>query len=293
VCLLFLVVVLAGCGGSSARPTTVTTRSAAPALLSFDYPAAAKLGYRDAGVVGREKGVVVRDVSFLSGGKRVEGYLARPAKGDGPFPAVVVVPGTGGDRGELLAPAAALAHRGFAVLSLTEPSTSPPPQAATKSGLLTQQRQLTVADVVAVRRAVDALAALPFVDGGQIGYLGWSSGARLGAFVAAAEPRVRARALRSGGAEPIVTYAAQAPKSLRAQVRRDLGAVDPLRYLPHAHGSVRLADGKQDEVVPHAALLNFAHAAPKGTTVRWYDATHALNELAYNEAFSWLRQQLR
>jgi dienelactone hydrolase len=238
------------------------------------------------------QGVVVRDVSFRSAGKRVEGYLARPAKDGGRLPAVVVVAGTGGDRGELLAPAAALAHRGFAVLTLTVPSTSPPAPASTQSGLLRQQRALTVADVVAVRRAVDALVALPFVAAGKVGYLGWSSGARLGAFVAASEPRVHALVLLSGGAEPIAKYVAQAPVKLRAQVARDLGAVDPLRYLPHAHGAIRLADGRQDEVVPRGALRNFAHAAPKGTSLRWYDASHALNERAYNDAFAWLQQRL-
>src|SRR5215207_6191992 len=34
-------------------------------------------------------------------------------------------------------------------------------------------------------------------------------------------------------------------------------------------------------------------AAPKGATVRWYDADHGLNPTAYHEQLDWLAQMLR
>jgi predicted esterase len=55
---------------------------------------------------------------------------------------------------------------------------------------------------------------------------------------------------------------------------------------------VLLEDGRRDEVVPQAALLNIVKAAPKGTKVRWYDAPHALNQQAYRDAFDWLATKL-
>ena len=56
-----------------------------------------------------------------------------------------------------------------------------------------------------------------------------------------------------------------------------------MRYVARARpGSLLLEDGRRDEVVPRAALLNIADAAPKGTTVRWYDAPHALDRAAYH-----------
>ena len=33
-------------------------------------------------------------------------------------------------------------------------------------------------------------------------------------------------------------------------------------------------------------------AAPEQTTVRWYAATHELNEAAYHDAFEWLAEKL-
>ena len=178
-------------------------------------------------------------------------------------------------------------------LTITAPPPSPTAAAKTAPEQLAQVRTDTVAEVVAVRRAVDVLRALPSVDPNRIGYVGWSAGARVGALVAASEPRIRAFVLLSAGAAPVSAYAAGAPPQLRAQVRRIFGSVDPLRYIGRAPaGSLLLEDGRNDEVVPRAALLNVATAAPKGTIVRWYDAPHALNRAAYHDAFDWLASRL-
>ena len=278
-----LVALLTACGSPTAAPPIPR--------LDFGYEASVPLEFRDRGVVARTPRVAVHDVSFSSGGRRVRAYLIVPP-GSRRRPAVVFVHGAGGDRRELLAPAAALAASGLVTLTLTEPSAAPPAPAGTRSGRIRQQRDLVVADVVAVRRAVDLLRTLARVDRARIGYIGWSAGARLGAFVAAADPRVRALVLLSAGADPVSAFVARTPKSLRAQVRSDLGSVDPLRYLPQAHGALFLEDGTRDEVVPHEALVNVVRAAPTGARVRWYRAGHALNEQAYEDAFAWLRRWL-
>jgi cephalosporin-C deacetylase-like acetyl esterase len=280
--MLGLVAMLAACGGSGTRSIP---------RLDFGYDASAPLQYRDLGVLARTSRVAVHDVSFSSDGKRIQGLLIVPP-GSRRRPAVVFVHSTGGDRQELLAPAAALAARGIVTLTLTEPSASSPAPAGTRKGRIRQQRDLVVSDVVAVRRAVDALRALPQVDPARVGYLGWSAGGRLGTFVTAADPRVRALVLLSAGADPVSTFVAHTPTSLRTELRSDLGSVDPLRYISRARGAVLLEDGTKDKVVPHEALVNVIHAAPQGTRVRWYAAGHALNRQAYEDAFAWLQQRL-
>jgi uncharacterized protein len=289
---LLLIVALAGCGSSTRTPSTTTT--AAPARHDvFAYDASAPLDYVDRGRVNaRDYPLAVHDVSFRSGPRTIQGYLVLPP-GRGRRPAVVFVHGSGGDRTELLAAAGWLAARNVVTLTLTEPSSLARQSANTPEGLIAQAHNVSVADVVAVRRAVDLLRTLPTVDPSRIGYLGWSSGARTGTLVAAAEPRVKALVLLSAGAAPLSAYAAHVPASFRPQLRRALGPVDPIRNVGRARpGSLLLEDGRRDTIVPHAALLAIAHAAPKGTTLRWYDAGHALTRRAYRDAYDWLARKL-
>jgi dienelactone hydrolase len=287
VTILVLAFAVAGCG------TSKSSRPPASHGGVFSYDAFAPLQYVDRGPVNsRDSALAVHDVSFTSGGRRVDGYLVVPP-GRGRKPAVVFVHGSGGDRTELLPEAGLLAARGVVALTITAPSATAQSSAATPGQVLGEMRGIAIDDVVAVRRAVDVLASLPFVDAGRIGYLGWSAGARTGALVAAAEPRLRALVLLSAGAAPISAYAAAAPPALRPRVRHELGSVDPLRYVARARpGSLLLEDGRRDAIVPRAALLNVVHAAPRGTVVRWYDAPHALDRAAYRDAFAWLARKL-
>ena len=282
-CTLALAFVVAGCGSSSPP-----RRSSL-----FSYDAAAPLRYVDHGRLNtRTYPLAVHDVSYSSGGRRVEGYLVLPP-GRRRHPAVVFVHGSGGDRRELLSQAGWLAARNVVTLTITAPSATARSAPATPEAALAEERATALADVVAVRRAVDVLRSLDVVDSARIGYVGWSAGARTGTLLAAAEPRLRALVLLSAGAAPVSAYVAAAPSSFRAQVRRVFGSIDPIRYVARARpGSLLLEDGRRDQVVPRYALLNVVHAAPRGTAVRWYDAPHALDRKAYRDAFAWLARKL-
>jgi dienelactone hydrolase len=280
-------VLLAGCG-SSARHA-----APAPARLAFADPPGAPPAVLGS-VASRSGRVVVRNVYFSSGSDVVSGYLvARPGRGR--RYGVVLVHGSGGDRSELLPYAVDLARRGAVALTLTEPSeTRHPPAPTTIRQLLAQSRAAQVADVVAVRRAADVLAAEPGVARGRVGYLGWSAGAKTGTFVAAADRRFQALALLSAGADPVSAFVAAAPAPARPLVRRQLGLIDPIRYVAFAQPhTLLLVDGRRDAVVPHRALLNIVHAAPSGTTVRWVDAGHALTPAAFRAAGAWVLARLR
>jgi dienelactone hydrolase len=285
---------LAGCGGSGSKQATTTTeqRPTAP-LLSFAYAKSSPLNYKDIGVSLRRGPITVHDVAFLSGGEGVDGYLVQDSSRKR-HPAVVLVTGSGGDRSQLLGDAFQLAKRGIVALTITAPSTAhPPPPPTSNKQLIDQSKQVTIADVVAVRRAADVLSALPNVDPGRIGYLGWSAGGKTGAFVAVADRRFKALALLSAGADKLSAFVKTAPVSLRPLVQKDLGLVDPLRYVAAARpGTLLLEDGRRDEVVPRRALLNVIQAAPPGTVVHWYPSGHALTEKAYLTAFAWLARKL-
>ena len=282
-----LVLVAAGCGGSSEQASP-------PPRGPFAYDSAQPLRFTDRGRVNTHYPIAIHDVSYAAGRDRIGAFLVLPPSGGKRLPAVIYVHGSGGDRKQLVVPATWLASRHAVGLVITAPSaTATAPAGGSPRAELRRQARLEERDVIAVRRGIDLLRRRPDVDPSRIGYVGWSAGARTGAIVAGVEPRLRTVVLMSGGATPISSYAGRAPASLRPAIRRYLGAVDPLRYVPRATGStLLLQDGRRDQIVPRSALDALAHAAPTGTTVRWYDADHGLNATAYHDQLVWLARKL-
>jgi len=282
-----VLVAAVGCGGTSGGDSSASTADATP----FAYDASAPLAYVDRGVVNHNYPIKVHDVTFTSaGGRKVDGLLAVPP-GKGPFAAVVYLHGSGGDRTELIVPATWMAARGVVTLTITMPEDAAPTGTATER--LVEQRQGFVTSVVAARRAVDVLDSLPQVDPARIGLVGWSSGARMGAVLAGVDRRIEAFDLLSGGSPPISEYAAQAPASLRPAILRELGSVDPLKWVVRARpGAVLLQDGRKDEVVPRAALVALRKAAGSAAEVRWYDQGHAPSPAAYADQLDWMAAKL-
>ena len=298
--LALLVVTLAaacGGGGDEAAPTTgastgtATTNGSGSDDDLFAYDRSAPLRYRDLGRVNQGSKLQVRNVVFAGAqDKAVQGYLVVPP-GKGPFPAVVYLHGSGGDRVELLGLAAWLAARGAVALTIDSPFVNAQRQ-GTGIEALRAERDLAVRSIVDVRRAVDALQALPQVDDDRIGVVGFSAGARTAAVLAGVEHRVASYVLWSGGSEPVTAYTSRLPLDLRLEAGQLLTDVDPLRSVEGSTSQLLFQDGRRDEVVPKAALQRLYRAAPEPKELRWYPAQHQLNAKAYRDQLDWLTEQL-
>ena len=115
-----------------------------------------------------------------------------------------------------------------------------------------------------VRRAVDLLQSRDDVDADQIGYVGWSAGARMGALVSGVEHRIKAFDLIAGGAAPVSEYVQSAPVDLQDEFKSVLERTDPLHFVALAKPSELLfQDGREDEVVPEAALKELARGGKR------------------------------
>ncbi|HEY2938528.1 MAG TPA: acetylxylan esterase [Gaiellaceae bacterium] len=277
---------LAGCGGGAGEQA-----HARPAL--FDYDRSAPLGFRDRGRINHGYPIAVRDISYASPkGGRVPGYLIVPP-GRGRHPAVIYMHGSGGTRLDFVVPGTWMAARGAVALTIASPSARSREAARPGTQSLERERDLTVQNVVDLRRAVDVLRSLPEVDPNRIAYVGYSAGARTGAILAGVEHRITAYDLLSGGASPPAEYARAAPRRLRAGIVRVLSSVDPLRYVRRAAPAALLfQDGRRDRVVPRRALLALARACSRPKQVRWYDAGHGLDARAYRDQLRWLSARL-
>lgn len=280
--LVVAVALVAGCGGGGDSSTHDV----------LDYDAGAPLALEQGTRVERD-GVVVQDVSYASGDDRVEGYLVSPRATTGERPAVVFLHGAGGDREEQLGTAVKLVRRGAIALTLTAPSRAKtPPPGATDDELVRWQGGTIEADVIAARRAFDVLTADDRVDADRLGLVGWSMGGRLAALVAGVDDRVQATVLMSAGAAPVDEYVRGAPAELQDVVREVLTPIDPLTRIDDASGAVLIQAGRNDSIVPRAALEAVTDAAPEGTKVEWYPTGHALNAQAESDRLDWLAARL-
>jgi dienelactone hydrolase len=277
------VVAAASCGGSS-KPAATSD--------PFAYDRSAPTDAVANGQTASNFGLILTNVSFATPAGNVQGLLISP-ESKKKAPAVIYLPGAGQDRTAFVNPALELASHGATVLLLTPPSSTTPATGQNAAERLHSYHDTVVADVVATRRAIDVLDGLKQVDPKRIGLIGWSAGALTGAILSGVEPRLRAVVLLSAGAATVDDFVAKAPSSLKDDVRSTLTPIDPLHWIAKAKGDrLLLQNGTKDTVVPRSALDNMVRAAPKGTTVKWYEAGHGLNGAAYSYHVAWLRKQL-
>jgi dienelactone hydrolase len=258
-------------GPGLALAALVLVAGATASSSPFAYDRAAPLGFVDHGRANHNYPIAVHDVSYASPrGGRVPAFLVLPP-GKGPFPAVIYAHGSGGDRYDLVVDATWLAARGVIGLTIDDPFAR---DRRLEKASEARQDAALVQEIVDLRRAVDLLRSRSDVDPRRIAFVGFSLGARYGAVLAGEEPRLKAFDLMSGRGAAFG------------------GPLDELRELRKAHAQFLFQLGRHDEVVPRSQLLALAHAAPPTKEIRWYDAGHLLNRLAFHDQLRWLARRL-
>jgi cephalosporin-C deacetylase-like acetyl esterase len=287
---LLALTLLAGCGDSSHK-ASLPKKLDPMAPYRYDPTKPIGLKTKRTERAGR---IQVRDVSFNGPkGERVLAYLVIPP-GRGKHPAVIYVHGAGGDRGELLGEGIYVAKRGAVALLLEMPH-SQSRSIRLKPGVagIKDQVNRDILGVLEVRRGVDLLRTLPFVDGNRLGYVGWSAGARIGAITAGVDHRISSFDLLAGGAAPVSAYAVLTQQNVRAEVVRELNKTDALFYVRRAAPShLFFQDGRFDQVVPSQALRQLLHDASRPKEFRWYQTGHVPGPQAWKDSRDWLTSRL-
>lgn len=310
-------VLLAACAtpsapGSPTAPTETEVPSPSPAPtpgfadLTNDDAAVSLDLHVEADAVDDGDGISVQDVSWASpAGGRVSAWLVVPA-GSGPFAGLVYLHGSETDRDDFLDEAVAMAHGGSVSVVLDAPFAR---RGSDRRGFLQyysipeRERDMTAQAVVDVRRAYDLLVARPDVDPDRLGFVGHSWGASLGVVIAAVDPRPAALVLLSGRPSWTDFLRTTTIGSLQ-RTRQRIGAENwqayldtmaPFDALAHIgevdHQRLYLQYGTADDVVPVAVARKLVDVAD-GATIGWYEADHALDELATADRVAWLVERL-
>jgi uncharacterized protein len=123
----------------------------------------------------------------------------------------------------------------------------------------------------------------------------------MGALCAGVERRIRTAVLvvADGGLVTHFTgpedaaFLAGLPCETRAAWVREMGPIEPIRFIAHATPMpLLLQSGRIDNLVPAADALALHAVAPEPRTIRWYDAGHGLNQQALLDRLDWLHEQI-
>jgi dienelactone hydrolase len=287
--LLYAAVAVIGALLLAAHVPAATPTSLDPSLVRlFDYARRATLGVRT-GQERIQRGVRIQQISFAVPRLRLRALLLLP-QATGRHPGVVIAPEGVADRESFLAEGLLLARRGAVVLLVDGPWA-----AARLLGWPTctaRDRTEVIRSVLELRRALDVLTTRADVDRSRLAVMGFSYSAWTAGILAGVERRPRAFVLASGEAT-MTRFLGQQCGSERRYLAR-MRAFDPVLYVGHAApAALLIQNGRSDEYWPRPEMVRLQKTASRPKTVRWYDASHALNEAAERDRNAWLAKRLR
>lgn len=272
----------------------------------FDYDKSAPLELKTLGTETRGE-AVVHDINYASPkGGVVPAYLVVPAKGKGPFAAVIWGHwywrnSEMRNRKQFLDEAIALAQAGVVSL-LTDGPVARPGYVPDNTPLNEKQIADQVQQVVDMRRGVDLLLARKDVDPKRLAFVGHSYNAAIGAILSGVDRRFKAFVLMAGTMSDEVDARLGAYEQFRQQVGpekfdafvKKYSYLDQGKYVAHAAPAVvfmQYATKEDFMTADRARAYEKVVSEPK--RFKLYEAPHALNAEARRDRIAFLTEQLK
>jgi dienelactone hydrolase len=272
----------------------------------FDYDTKAPLELKIVGTQKRDEATVY-DITYASPkGGVVPAYLVVPAKGKGPFAAVIWghwywSNSEMRNRKQFLDEAVALAPAGVISL-LTDGPIARPGYVGDNNPMSEKLNAYKVQQVIDMRRGVDLLLARKDVDPKRIAFVGHSYNASVGATLSGVDRRFKAFVLMAGSISDEVNIKTGGFEPFRQQI-------GPEKFDAYMASHVYLDEGKfVSHAAPATVFLQYATQEPFLTPERAreyekivseprrltiYDAPHALNAEARRDRIAFLTEQLK
>jgi pimeloyl-ACP methyl ester carboxylesterase len=246
----------------------------------------------------QEENISTFDISYNGAKKRINAYLVKSSK-EKPSSGIIFVHPAPGDRSTFLNEALKLAQKDVTSLLIDAPWANPPEFIKIElNGIENPEeyRQFLIQTVVDLRRALDLMNSLDYVDNNRIGFVGHSFGALFGGILSGVEERIKTYILMAGAGSFTDVALLNVP-DLKGeklnQFRETMYPIDPVNYVSHAaHSSLFYQFGTQDTSFSREAVIDFYEAGSKPKYVQWYEADHYLNEKAHLDREKWLSDKL-
>jgi dienelactone hydrolase len=291
---LAVLALVVGAGGALAPRAAAADEAFAAQAALFAYDA--KVGF-DVKEFGTEKrdGATVKDLTFnVLTAEPVKAYLVVP-DGKGPFAGVLWVHWLGEpettNRTEFLIEAVGLASRGIVSLLVDAMWSSPKWY---ESRVPEEDYANSIRQVVALRRAMDLLAAQPSVDKVRLGFVGHDYGGMYGMLAAGVAPRAKTYVYVA--VAPSLNhwaFFARQPRSKAEYLRQNalLELSDYVQQVKNASTLFQFA--KNDAYVSRADTQVLMNAAADRKEKKFYDADHAMHvPQAAEDRDAWLLKEL-
>ncbi len=232
--------------------------------------AVAALGHRRPGAAAAtQEPILVQHLSYASPkGGRVPATLVTPRGVKSPA-AIIFMHWGLGDRYAFLDEAITLGHSGVTSLLIDAPFVRPGAK---------EQSELdeVVQTVIDLRRAVDLLQSKSSIRH-QIGFVGLSYGAWMGAILSGVEPRIECFVLAGGLAS-----------NSDEQKNASLAPLDAEKWIARKNVPVFLQFALKDEYISREQVARWDKATPDPRLLKWYEGGHEFNPASRRDRMSWL-----
>lgn len=272
----------------------------------YDYDSKKPLDIQETKVIERKE-ARIREISFDSPKEgSVTAFLVEPVR-KGRYAGIIFGHWGYGTKTEFLAEAIEYAKSGAVSILIDYPWVRPAPWRRNVSGDQAEAvRDLRIAAVVDLRRAIDLLLTRKDVDPERIGYVGHSFGAQWGAILSAVDDRVKAAVLIGGvpseaaiileSNDPqYVEFRKNTPKEKLDSYLKITGIIDGIKYVPYAAPTPLLFQfARFERYFDEPAMLKYFEAASEPKTIKWYDTGHEVNDWqALIDRAEWLNKFLK
>ena len=244
------------------------------------------------GVEYRNK-IAIHDIAYDGvSQEKIRAYLVEPS-GEGPFAGVIYVHPSPGNRETFLEEAVEMAERNnIASLVIEAPWASdeyvPKLMELFHGGLREWYSQI----VIDLKRGIDLLSSLSWVDSKRLGYVGHSFGALFGGILVGIDPRIKTYILMAGVGSFTDVALLNMPDLAGEELEnfsKMMDPIDPIHYITQASAaSLFFQFGRQDDFYPEKRFLEYYEIARDQKKMEWYDADHYLNDDALNDRIDWL-----